>query len=352
MGIVKRILLLLAGLVVVGAALLAWEFGLRRPYTPAIEAAPGTSPVAALETVELNGTRQSILIRGHERSEPMLLFLHGGPGMPAMYLAHAWQRPLERDFVIVHWDRLGAGKSYAAGAGHTPSVRQRLDDLYALTAILRERFDPPRLHLVGHSWGSYLGMIAAHERPELFDAYIGTGQMAAGAGRIAAEREAFFRRAAAARGDDAMLARLDRGDPVTEDDLFAYGAELRGETSFWPILLTGMRAPEYGFSDIMNVPRGAERLGREMRYDVIEGPLDENLLAFDIPVYFLLGRHDWNEPSTLAARYLGRIEAPAKGLVWFEDSAHFPFWEEPARFRTALRAIDARVAARAGEPGA
>ncbi len=87
----------------------------------------------------------------------MLLFLHGGPGMPAMYLAHKFQSDLERDFVVVHWDRRGAGKSFDARL-QTPtfSVRQTLNDTYELTEALRLRVRQPRIYLVGHSWGSYL----------------------------------------------------------------------------------------------------------------------------------------------------------------------------------------------------
>jgi pimeloyl-ACP methyl ester carboxylesterase len=80
---------------------------------------PGRTPaihqphsVASLERVRIGGVDQYILIRGNDASLPVLLFLHGGPGMPAMYLAHSFQRELEKEFVVVQWDRRGAGKSY------------------------------------------------------------------------------------------------------------------------------------------------------------------------------------------------------------------------------------------------
>lgn len=317
------------------------EFGIRRPYTAAIAVKGAPSPIAALERIPVRGVEQSVLIRGHDQTKPILLFLHGGPGMPVMFMAHDFQEELERDFLVVHWDRGGAGKSYEAFSEESASVRSTLDDLYDLTIHLRGRFKTDQIYLVGHSWGTYLGMLAAHERPELFKAFVGTGQMSADPARIRAARHEFFSREAAVRGDHAMLKRLKEGDRITEDDLFAYGAELRGEESYWPILMLGLRAPEYTLSDVMNVPKGSERLAAAMKYDVMEGPLDRNLLRFEIPIHFFLGRHDWNEPSTLAEEYLRRIEAPAKSLVWFEQSAHFPFLEEPERFGASIAAVAA-----------
>ena len=322
--------------------LLAIEFGLRRPYTPPIDGNSGQA-IASLEQVSVRGVPEAVLIRGHDRSKPILLFLHGGPGMPVMFMAHASQRELEKDFVVVHWDRRGAGKSYGAFSEQSASVRSTLDDLYALVALLRGRFGSQPIYLVGHSWGTYLGLLAMHERPELFSGYVGMGQMAADKERIRAARQSFFRQEAEARGDKEMLARLARGDEIQEDDLFRYGAELRGAESFLPILMLGLRAPEYTLADVMNVPKGSQRLLKHMRYDVAGPTLDRELLAFEKPIYFFLGRHDWNEPSTLAAAYLQRIRAPAKGVVWFEDSAHFPFLEEPERFRQAMLMVHRRT---------
>jgi len=337
-----RTALVVTATILLAAVFLGWEFYLHRPYTPAIES--GEAAVASLEEIDLQGVKQTILIRGQDRAKPILLFLHGGPGMPMMFLAHEFQRDMERDFLIVHWDRRGAGKSFDAGIDYKPTVRETLDDLYALTEYLDQRFDPVRFYLVGHSWGSYLGMLAAHERPELFTAYIGTGQMAAGSEDIDAQRRTFFQQEAKAREDTEMLKRLDSGDEITEDDLFQYGAELRGATSFWPILKIGLRAPEYQLNDILNVPKGSQRLNREMDYDVISGSLEAELTKFQIPIFFLLGRHDWNEPSTLAALYLEEIEAPQKAVYWFEDSAHFPFLEQTDKFYEILLKIDRRMA--------
>lgn len=287
-----------------------------RDRTPGI---PGEHSIAVLEDIELGGVPQSVLIRGHDARNPVLLFLHGGPGMPAMYLAHDFQRAMERDFVMVHWDRRGAGKSFAYDGEQR--VSQVVADTLELAELLIRRFGKERVYLVGHSWGSYLGMIAARDNPSLFHAFIGTGQIAGSRDEVNAARRAF--------------AGISEGD-LTEDDLFRLGGELHGETSFWPILKTGLSAPEYDFFDALNVGKGASLVGRRMQYDAGPAPHEVEIATLDVPVFFFLGRYDYNTPSGLAAAYLERLQSPLKAAIWFDESAHFPFWEEPDAFHRAL----------------
>ncbi|MDP6038548.1 MAG: alpha/beta hydrolase, partial [Candidatus Latescibacteria bacterium] len=273
--------------------------------------------VASLEKVRLGGADQWILIRGHNSNNPVMLFLHGGPGMPAMFLAHAFQQDLERNFVVVHWDRLGAGKSFQA-AELLPSltVRQTLDDMFELTTALQKRFDQDRIILVGHSWGSYLGLLAVREHPEYFAAYIGLGQIAGTRVEAREQRLEFLTRKATVAGDQELLNRLASGGDPTENDLFLYGAELHGEKSFWPILSTGLGAPECTLWDALNVKKGADLVARKMEYDVSPKMFEGEIGEFEVPVFFFLGRHDYNTPSLLAAEYLKRLQAPLKEVVW------------------------------------
>lgn len=339
----RKLFYILAGLLALllltlgaGALYLTWGRGQTPPLLDA-QGNPLPGSIASLEQLDLNGAAQWVLLRGRDRTKPVLLFLHGGPGMPAMYLAHAWQRPLEEDFVVVHWDRRGAGKSYEAGLAGELSVRQTLDDTYELTRRLRERFGPPRILLVGHSWGTYLGLLAAAEHPDYYGAYVGMGQMAGDSAQDRQAQRVFLQEVAAAAGDTALLRRLEQVPPeINEDDLFRYGAELYRAQSFWPLLLTGLRALEYDLGDVLNVKRGAQLVGGKMQYDAITGPLSQVVTRLEIPAFFFLGRHDYTTPSPLAEEYFGQLEAPLKKLVWFEESAHFPFFEEPARCRAEL----------------
>jgi pimeloyl-ACP methyl ester carboxylesterase len=337
----RNLLLPLLAFAALGVGVVAVEFIATRGRTPSIS---GERAVASLEKLRLGGVDQWVLIRGHDRNNPVLLFLHGGPGMPAMFLAHAFQRDLERDFVVVHWDRRGAGKSFeAADPLEQLTVRQTLDDTFELTTTLRKRFKQNRILLVGHSWGSYLGLLAIREHPEYYAAYIGMGQLAGSRAEVRLQRREFLTRDGSLTGNTDLLSRLASGGDPTEDDLFRHAAELYHARSFWPILRTGLFAPEYTLWDVLNVKRGADLVGREMKYNVLPKPLDGEIPAFEVPVFFLLGRHDYNTPSSIAANYLERLRAPLKGLVWFEQSAHFPFFEEPLRFHEEMVRVDLSV---------
>jgi pimeloyl-ACP methyl ester carboxylesterase len=310
-----------------------------RGKTPPIA---GMHSIATLETARIGGVEQWLLIRGADTSKPILLFLHGGPGMPSMFLAHAFERELEKHFVVVQWDRRGAGKSYDAGKDVASiNVRQVLNDTFEVTELLRQRFAQDRIYLVCHSWGTYLGLLAVHEHPEYYSAYVGMGQIAGQSAQVhAIQREFVLKRANEGHDTDVMSRLASETAIVDEDLLFRYHAELYRAASFWPILAEGLRAPEYTFRDALNVKRGANKVNRAMNYNVEPRLLNGEIGQFDIPIFFFLGRHDYNAPSSLAAEYLERLRAPQKRLVWFEESAHFPFYEEKEKFTAEMVRVD------------
>lgn len=332
------------------SVILLWtviEFIVLRGETPPITNDSGEmvhGSIASLEQISLGGVSQFILIRGSDSTKPLVLFLHGGPGMPAMYLAHAFQRDLENHFVIVHWDQRGTGKSYRAGVlSDSLTLRQTINDLFELTQYLLERFQKNRLILVAHSWGTLLGLLAVREHPQYYAAYVGTGQMSADSLRRYVTQRRFLFNMARAHGDEELITWLFRGGAVREDDIYRYGGGLRGAESFLPILLTGLRASEYDLFDAINVPRGSSMVSRRMRVDVRNSDFDRDLVTFQIPIYFFLGRHDYVTPSVLASEYFETLEAPSKELVWFESSAHFPFWEEQRKFTSEMLRLSERI---------
>ncbi|MGD2130424.1 MAG: alpha/beta hydrolase [Lysobacterales bacterium] len=266
-----------------------------------------------------------------------MLFLHGGPGMPMMYLDHAFARELERHFIVVEWDRLAAGKSYHEGIPVSAMrVTREIADAHELIELLCARFGKKKVYLVGHSYGSYLGMLVAARYPNLIAAYVGVGQ-ATDPHQAHEVQDRFFRRKAEASGNRRLLDELDHHKPIDREHwLFEYHAELYHSTSWLPLLWTGLLAPEYRLTDTLNIPRGVKFTHKHLKYDAIDGPLTEDVRALDVPVYFFLGRHDYTTPSKLAVAYLKKLKAPRKQVIWFQDSAHFPFLEEPRKFAVKM----------------
>lgn len=331
--------------------LLAWW---QRPRTPPVRGDDGRrieGAVASLERIELGGAPQWILVRGDPR-KAVVLFLHGGPGMPMMWMAHRFQRPLEDEFLLVQWDQRGAGKSYAEPPPVETMTDERiLADALELVDSLRRRYDQDRVLLVGHSWGSYVGTVFALRHPERLHAYVGIGQVT-GSARRDSVVEAWIAERAWETGEPEALADLEeRADAAHETWLFRFGGEIHGETSFMPFIWTGLRAPEYSLMDVARVAKGSSWSSEHMREIAIEGPLHEAVPCLAVPVRLFLGRHDFVTPSALAAEWLEGLEAPSKEVVWFGESAHFPHYEQPRAFADALRRVWESVEGRTATPG-
>lgn len=301
----------------------------------------GNHSVARIDYIRIGGVEQCVLIRGYNTKNPILLFLHGGPGMPMMYLAHEFQRPLEKDFTVVQWDRRGAGKTYARNIPSVESmnVRQMLDDAYELIDTLRNRYHQNKIILVGHSFGTYLGSIMVTERPELFSAYISVGQVVdSEKARVLQER--FIRKKAKLTGKSEIVAELNKPDkPNLEKWLFEFGGELKHRKSFFPLVWSGLFAPEYTLPEVLKVGEGSSFSSSNMKYNVLSNSICHEIREYPIPVYFMVGTSDYTTPHELISDYYELIKAPKKEIIYFENSAHFPFFEEPTKFSDEVKKL-------------
>ena len=293
----------------------------------------------------MGGVDQYVLIRGENISNPVVLFLHGGPGMPTMYLAHVFQRPLEKTFVVVQWDRRGAGKSYNE---HMPvatmNVEQEIADTRQVVQLLQGRFHKDKIYLVGFSYGSYLGMLVAQRYPELFHAYIGIGQEGCS---VAEEREIqdnWIRHEALRANNTEALRQIEGQETLDREKwLFEFGGELHEHKSWWVFLWDGLTAPEYTLRDIFKVKAGVSFTSHNLKYDAFTGSLMGAVPSVNVPVYFFTGRYDLTDPVECTQRYFAELKAPSKRMVWFEQSAHFPFFEEPQKFAEEMERVAAEA---------
>jgi pimeloyl-ACP methyl ester carboxylesterase len=330
--------LVLVGVVAVGCIL-----PLRRGYTPPYHSARS---IASLERINLGGLPQCTLIRGVDSKNPLLLFLHGGPGMPTMYLAHDFQRELENNFTVVEWDRRGAGKSFVPGISREDmTVSHEISDTIKLIDQLRARFHQPKVYLVGFSYGTYLGILVAQAAPERLYAYVGIGQLACSEEENRSIQDKWIRNQATRAHDNEAIEELDGKKPLDREKwLFKYGGEIHSAKSWWPLLWSGLRSPEYTFGDIANIKRGVDFTSRSLQYDVIHGSILKNVSALQVPVYFFAGCFDYTDPTICTLRLFEKISAPSKKLVWFDHSAHFIFVEEPSRFAAEMRLVEQETA--------
>ena len=317
--------------------------------TPAIDARAHPGGLAVLEQVPVSETQQWVLIRAEDVANPVVLFVHGGPGTSQLTLMRRNTRSLERHFTVVNWDQRRAGKSFAAGRDRARmTIGQFVDDVVDLSSFLARRFRQERILLVGHSWGTVIGALAVYRRPDLFSAYVGIGQMSRMAESERLSYEWTLEQARGA-GDRRSVEKLVAIGPppyepfrpkfLTERQLLArYGGEYHGSGSgaLGVVLRNLALSREYTMADRINFFRGIFQSLDALHEELFRTDLFVEVPALEVPVWFCLGRHDREVPSALSARYFEALQAPRKQLVWFERSAHLPNIEEGEKFNRLL----------------
>ena len=304
------------------------------------------------EKVRIGGIDQWVSIRGMDERNPILLMIHGGPGWVSMPTSWYFQRGWEEYFTVVQWDQRGAGSTYAANdpaaVAPTMTPQRMVADSEEMVSWLRRRFGRDKIFVLGHSWGSYLGLELARRHPGWLYAYIGVGQVT---DMAASEREGWqfamdeARKAGNAQAVQELqsIAPYASGDrPVPLKDLMLqrkwlnqYGGMVYGRHGGEAEGAAMALSPEYTDRDVSLIGEASEySVGKLLDYALT---LDMSRVErLDCPLILLLGRHDHNVSSHQAALWFEKVRAPSKQLVWFEHSAHEVMIEEPGKTLIAL----------------
>jgi proline iminopeptidase len=311
------------------------------------------TPNGIQETFEatLGGARQVVNVRGADRANPLLVFIHGGPGAVEMPISWAFQRPWEDYFTVVQYDQRGAGRSYRLNdpATLTPSltVERYRDDAIELIELLLRKYGKRKVVLLGHSWGSVVGLSVAAKRPDLLHVYVGMGQ-------IIDPREnervgmAWTLAQARSHGNAAAVRELEALRPYPDSGAFdidkadgwrkwaiQYGslAAYRPDANFY--LRAPRLSPEYGPADLEAWDLGSAYSVTHVWPRLADVSFTK-LNRLSVPVVMFIGRHDMTTPASIAAAWMDRLHAPKKTTIWFEHSSHLPMIEEPGRTFAAL----------------
>jgi len=303
------------------------------------------STVSERVHVDIGGVNMGMIIESDDRLNPVLLFVHGGPGMPEHPLTERYPTGLEKLFTVVWWDQRGAGLSYSHDIpAETMTTEQFVTDTVDVTNYLRGRFEQEKIFLMGHSWGSYIAIQAAARSPQLYAAYIGVAQVS---DQMASERAAreymlsFYSDA----GDEKTRERLRRIDLGDDSHLPAAYRRIRdgvmhragiGTTHAMKSVITGiflpvMRNREYTLREKINIWRGKAFSQSTAGDEIYRADLRATTTELAVPVYFFSGRYDYTANYTMSADYLRSLIAPIKGFYLFDESAHSPIFEEPTR---------------------
>jgi len=312
---------------------------------------PDTAKLATLEKIKINGTTQAISVRGESEDNPVILFLAGGPGGSQIQATREKLSALESDYTIVNWEQPGVGKSYNAHPIKSLTPDVYVEDGHALTQYLKERFNQEKIYMIGQSWGSYLGILLSKQYPEDYYAFIGTGQMV---DFSETEQYCYDLALSMARenNDQQQIKALENLDeiPIRGNNIsleigtyLMYLHKMMGRDSNikqtnWNTFKI-LFSPEYGILDTINYFRGLYYTFSHVYQQLYGKDLRQTHTEFDIPIYILQGRHDFNAPTYLAEDYYEKITAPDKQLIWFDRSGHEPWINENELFQENVREL-------------
>jgi pimeloyl-ACP methyl ester carboxylesterase len=319
-------------------------------YTPPFRGshgAPVPGSIAEAAYRRLGGLDQWTMIRGARATEPPLVLLHGGPGWSETRFFRRFNASLETAFTVVYWDQRGAGKSYERTIPRSSmTVEQFISDLDELVDAVCDRLGRRQVAIFGHSWGSLLGVLYAARYPEKVAAYVGCAQIGDWPAAEAASYQSGLVEAQR-QGSRRALRKLRAigAPPYGADAVFTERTctmRLAGGMRPQELLKTARGLLGRHESSVVGVPnawRGFRFTMDAMWPEVSRLNVNELVPALHMPVWFLLGRNDpWVPPETSVA-YFDALSAPAKKLLWFEQSGHEPFVDEPDKFNAAMTEV-------------
>lgn len=304
------------------------------------------------EYVSINGIEQFMFHLGTNNDNPVMLFLHGGPGSAESLFTRAFQEKWEEIYTVVHWDQRGAGKTMTKNPDKLPTIDLMLQDLLEVIHYLKKKYNKQKIVILGHSWGSVLGSIFIRKHPEEVAYYIGVGQVIS---MLENEQVGYNKvRELIEKADDKKsMKKLDSvgeypGEKVVFDKAFLkkcnkvrklqgkYQLGMKIDLAIW---LTVFKSPIFRFSDIIAFMKVFKK-NRKVHRFLGDFNLRNESLEYKVPIYYILGENDWQTPYTIAQKYFDEVNAPNKKIYILPNSGHMTMLDQPDLFFDALSEIN------------
>ncbi|WP_145408234.1 alpha/beta fold hydrolase [Paenibacillus xylanexedens] len=331
---VKQTMLLCLSITVLAISITVLYFP---TWTSSIE---GSNSIHILEQVNINGTDHEIMIRGQDLNNPVILYIHGGPGASEIPYAKEVQDLLETRFTIVNYDQRASGKSYHFFEDYSNlSANLLVQDALAITDYITTRLGKEKVILMGHSYGTYIGTLAAQQAPDKYEAYIGVGQMADIQQSETDGWNHVMEQARLAGHDEDVHQLQQMYEAITQGKAFVprdivkrYGGASRlidsPEATFFGMTFSS----EYTMLDAIRYNRGITFSQEVLIGEAMNHPLPSKITKLDLPFYFIMGDYDYMTSSHAAQLFFDNIEAEHKEFISYNQSAHYPHYEEKQKF--------------------
>ncbi len=301
------------------------------------------TPIQEMRFVTLGGIQQWITIRGANRANPVLLIVHGGPG-DAQSALRSTYAVYEKDFTIVQWDQRGAGKTYAQNPNSPPEPERVELDGIELAQYLCKYLVKKKILLLGHSWGSHLGVEMVQRRPQLFAAYIGTGQVGSWRANVQAQFDFMLTRSRAAgdRKKVELMEAIGTPDPTSAEQYFSWWRMrnpymARADAKWFEDLMQIVRSnPEFTEAYLKTFGEGMQYSGRITLNAMLTTELPTTARIIKVPFFVIQGKEDMATPTSVAVKYFNVVKAPKKKLILIEQAGHFALVTHREEFLAAL----------------
>ena len=320
----------------------AASVGLSSSPQPGTPSAAGT-PIQEARFVMLGGIEEWITIRGADRANPVLLIVHGGPGDPQSGFRETYA-VYEKDFTIVQWDQRGAGNTYAKNPTAAPEPERVESDGIELARYLRGYLGKKKILVLGHSWGSCLAIGMVQRAPELFAAYVGTGQPGSFRASIRAQFDFLLAKARAA-GDRKRVEQLEAigaPDPTDAKKYFSWWSMrnpyMSPDDSRWfdEMRRISKSDPQFTEAYMKSVGDGMGFSGRTTVGAMLTTDLPTTARVLKVPFFVIQGREDMVAPTSVAIAYFDVVQAPKKKLILIDHAGHFALVTHREEFLAAL----------------
>lgn len=298
----------------------------------------------------MGGSNQYVEITAASDQQPVLLFIHGGPGWPQTPQLRYFNADLTSAFILATWDQRGCGKSFMNDStAENLSLDQITADAHELTQYLKTKYKKKKIFLAGFSWGSVVALTLAQKYPEDYFAYVGISQVINIPKGMTVTQDWLRERATAKQDLETLktLSKLARKDSsLCNGSLSCFMVQYE--------LLSKYHGAVFNPASDKEVEKAVTKYDDYKNYDWNKGffysatRLEKDMFGTDftnlkklsIPAYFIEGRHDWNVPAVLVDQFVSKLSAPKKKIVWFEKSGHGPLEEEPLKFnKTMIRLL-------------
>jgi pimeloyl-ACP methyl ester carboxylesterase len=305
------------------------------------------------EYVNINGIDQFLLhYSSTNPAVPVLLFIHGGPGLAESTFSYAYQKGLCDLYTVVYWDQRGAGKTLTKNKNLYPTMEESLDDLQEVVNYLKAKYKKEKIVILGHSFGSMLGTLFALRHPEDIIYYIGAGQFISiiENEKIGYEKLEQLIIKADNKKDLEMLKKIGEypesnyEKPMIKkiQNIRILQGKYKVGMDFIPILKTLFKSPIFRISDLVSIFKGMSNNKLIWNF-MFSHSLYDQTLTYEIPVYYIIGERDFQAPRTIAQTYFNRISAPEKRILTIEDAGHFMMLDQPKAFAEAMAEISTRT---------